>query len=86
MTLDAKLRWKPHVKKKRKNSNWNTEFEAEIINVGSDINICSVSCKIWGSHGRDFWDVTPCGSCKNRRFGEYKGYWYWYFFVAFVGC
>jgi hypothetical protein len=18
----------------------------------------------------DFWDVTPCGSCKNRRFGE----------------
>jgi hypothetical protein len=19
-----------------------------------------------------FWDVTPCGSCKNRRFGEYS--------------
>jgi hypothetical protein len=30
--------------------------------------------KIWGFHGGDyenavFWDVTPCGSCKNRRFG-----------------
>jgi hypothetical protein len=30
--------------------------------------------KIWGFHGGDsknsvLWDVTPCGSCKNRRFG-----------------
>jgi hypothetical protein len=25
MTLDTKLRWKPHVKKNRKNSIWNTE-------------------------------------------------------------
>jgi hypothetical protein len=31
-----------------------------------------------------FWDVTPCGSCKNRRFGGIK--WYWYFFAAYVGC
>jgi hypothetical protein len=27
-----------------------------------------------------FWDVTPCGSCKNRRFGGT------YFFSAYVGC
>jgi hypothetical protein len=27
-----------------------------------------------------FWYVTPCGSCKNRRF---RGT---YFFAAFVGC
>jgi hypothetical protein len=26
-----------------------------------------------------FWDVTPCGSCKNRRFGGK------YFFAAFCG-
>jgi hypothetical protein len=30
-------------------------------------------CKIWGLHGGDydaiFLDVTPCGSCNNRRFG-----------------
>jgi hypothetical protein len=30
--------------------------------------------KIWGFYGGDseewcLWDVTPCGSCKNRRFG-----------------
>jgi hypothetical protein len=25
--------------------------------------------------------VTPCGSCKNRRFGGT-----WYFFAAYVGC
>jgi hypothetical protein len=30
--------------------------------------------KIWGFHGGDyeecvFCDVTPCGSCKNRRYG-----------------
>jgi hypothetical protein len=32
-----------------------------------------------------FWVVTPCGSCKNRRFG---GTWRltWYFFAAYVGC
>jgi hypothetical protein len=37
-----------------------------------------------------FWVVTPCGSCKNRRFG---GTWHceeipntWYFFAAYVGC
>jgi hypothetical protein len=47
-----------------------------------------------------FWDVTPCGSCKNRRFG---GTWRllhqgdktdvrceeipsWHFFAAYVGC
>jgi hypothetical protein len=45
-----------------------------------------------------FWVVTPCGSCKNRRFG---GTWrllhqgdknrrntsgIWYFFAAYVGC
>jgi hypothetical protein len=28
-----------------------------------------------------FWVVTPCGSCKNRRFGGT-----WYFFAAYVGC
>jgi hypothetical protein len=27
-----------------------------------------------------FWDVTPCGSCKNRRFVI------WYYFEACVGC
>jgi hypothetical protein len=31
-------------------------------------------CKIWGFHGVNydntaFWDVTLCGSCKDRRFG-----------------
>jgi hypothetical protein len=37
-----------------------------------------------------FWVVTPCGSCKNRRFG---GTWHllhqvdtWYSFAAYVGC
>jgi hypothetical protein len=42
-------------------------------------------------NGVFFWVVTPCGSCKNRRFG---GTWrtlrrnikYWYFFAAYVGC
>jgi hypothetical protein len=28
-----------------------------------------------------FWDVTPCGSCKNRHFGGT-----WCFFAACVGC
>jgi hypothetical protein len=28
-----------------------------------------------------FWVVTPCGSCKNRRFGGT-----WYFFAAYVSC
>jgi hypothetical protein len=28
-----------------------------------------------------FWNVTPCGSCKNRLFGGT-----WYFFSACVGC
>jgi hypothetical protein len=47
------------------------------------------------------WDVTPCGSCKNRRLGgtwrllhqDDKNRWSrnntscnWYFFVAYVGC
>jgi hypothetical protein len=32
------------------------------------------TCKIWGFHSGDYeewclWVVTPCGSCKNRRFG-----------------
>jgi hypothetical protein len=27
-----------------------------------------------------FWVVTPCGSCKNRRFAAK------YFFAAYVGC
>jgi hypothetical protein len=27
-----------------------------------------------------FWVVTPCGSCKNRRFGGT-----WHFFAAYVG-
>jgi hypothetical protein len=46
-----------------------------------DLSTCSIVlqtttllCKIRGFHGGDyeewcFWDVTPCGSCKNRRFG-----------------
>jgi hypothetical protein len=28
-----------------------------------------------------FWEVTPCGSCKNRRVGGTK-----YFVAAYVGC
>jgi hypothetical protein len=28
-----------------------------------------------------FWDVTPGGFCKNRRFGGT-----WYFFTAYIGC
>jgi hypothetical protein len=28
------------------------------------------------------WGVTPCGFCKNRRFGGTT----WYFFAAYVGC
>jgi hypothetical protein len=42
MTLDAKLRWKEHIKKKR-----------DELNIKNGV----------------FWVVTPCGSCKNRRFG-----------------
>jgi hypothetical protein len=29
-----------------------------------------IFCNIWGFHsGVVFWDLTPCGSCKTRRFG-----------------
>jgi hypothetical protein len=45
-----------------------------------------------------FLDVTPCGSCKNRRFGGTQRFLHqgdksgelgttnWYFLAAFVGC
>jgi hypothetical protein len=38
-----------------------------------------------------FWDVTPCGSCKSRRFGRtwhllHQGDKNGYFFAAYVGC
>jgi hypothetical protein len=35
--------------------------------------ICGSHCEFEGHlsemKNRVFWDVTPCGSCKNRRFG-----------------
>jgi hypothetical protein len=44
----------------------------DVTTVASRNNICL--CKIWGFHGGDYeewclWDVTPCGCCKNLRFG-----------------
>jgi hypothetical protein len=32
-------------------------------------NVIRNQRKLWGSKNAVFWDVTPCGSCKNRRFG-----------------
>jgi hypothetical protein len=58
-------------------------FDSLCVYVCIHASICSVSvflksvysCKFWVFHGADYenavyWDVTPCGCCNNRRFGE----------------
>jgi hypothetical protein len=34
--------------------------------VGLEVNVEKTNCTL---NNCVFWDVTPCGSCKNRRFG-----------------
>jgi hypothetical protein len=45
-------------------------FMVKYSNSGNNIILTEVYMyKIWGFQNVVFWDVTPCDSCKNGRFG-----------------
>jgi hypothetical protein len=49
---------------------WNISVEITNIHPGQDFNVASPEYTPRESLKSDvFWDVTPYGSCKNRRFG-----------------